>query len=174
MYYLFTLLIGCTTYILPLSGSTQVVNSQIVVTLLEAPNHSPYKVGDDYVAFLTYDTSGLVGVGEETLSHEGVVSLLFEFNGITYDETYDTDSSYPKFYFSGSELVSIDYMNSQGLVGAGAGSFFKFYRDQSFNYSPNGESEYAGVYVVNQVPEFKTMIYFSSAFCILLYRRRYS
>jgi len=150
------------------------VYSEIEVTLLEAPNDFDYNVGDVYMAYLSYDSSQLSGSGEEVLSVGNIISLNFEFNGAVYDERDDVASGYPRLYFSDSDLVGVDYWNTEGLEGGGEKSFFSFYRDQSFNYSPYGESEFVGVYTMSVVPEVQTTTLLSYGLWLILVRRKRS
>ena len=166
------LLLSGTACLLPFSGAAQTVYSEIEVTLLEAPSESDYSVGDTYSAYVAYDSSQLTGVGDEVISVGDIVSLSFVFNGVAYDESYDVASDYPRLYFSNSELVSIDYWNSKGLENGGERSFFSFYQDQSFNYSPYGESEFTGKYTIATVPEVQSSVLLSSGLWILLLRRK--
>ena len=166
-------LFNCGLFLFPLSSSTLAAQAIIDVTLLEAPNDSEYTVGDVHRASITYDTSTLRGLGTETISSDGIISLHFEFNGAIYDESYDIASGYPQLHFQDNTLVGIDYWNTQGLIDGNANSFFTFYPDQSFSYSPYGESEYMGEYEIGSVPQVHSSLYFlSSIGWMLLIRHR--
>jgi len=168
---LFKALTGFIPCALPITGAAQIISSEIVVTLSEAPNQSNYNIGDQFSMYVTYDGSSLSGVGEEIITVEGILSLSFEFGGSIYDETYDNASDYPRFYFTDSELVAVDYWNSNGLADGRDKSFFRFFKDQSFNYSPYGESEFTGNYLV-VVPEPQTAIFLGVALGVTLLRRQ--
>lgn len=168
-----TALMACYLCLLPFSSSIQAAQSIIEVTLEEAPNTSEYEVGNVYRLYVSYNTASLTGQDLEFISTNDITSLHFDFNGDIYDETYDVAASYPRLYFNNFELVAIDYWNTQGLKNRNENSFFTFYQDQSFLYSPNGQSEYAGRYLINSVPEVKTSVLFlSSLGWFILLRRR--
>ena len=164
-------LLGCGLFLLPLSTAAQAAYAIIDLTLLEAPNDSAYAVGDVHRAFVTYDTSSLIGLGSETIASDDILSLSFEFNETTYDKSHDIASGYPKLHFYNRELVGIDYWNTLGLTNGGESSFFTFYPDRTFTYSPYGESEYTGQYEINSVPEIHPSIYFLSSLGWILLRR---
>lgn len=132
----------------------QVVSKNIIVTVSEVPNSSSFMVGDDFTAELSYSVSELKGVGEESLLlSDSRLSVRFDFYGTVYDEHSDPADGFPMLFFSDSELVGIDYWNSSGIEGGGENTFFRFFKDQSFNYSTDGVSEYSGDYRVSAVPE---------------------
>ncbi len=169
---IFHTLLICTGCLVPFIGAAQTVYSEIKVTLLEAPNDSDYNVGDVYMLYLSYDSSQLLGIGEEVILVGDIVSLRFDFNGATYDERDDVASDYPRLYFSDSKLVGMDYWNSNGIEGGGDKSFFSFYKDQSFSYSPYGSSEFTGVYTMSVVPEVQSTTLLSYGLWLLLVRRK--
>ncbi len=168
---LLKVLIASVSHILPVTVAGQVAQSEIVVALSEAPNQSGYDIGDQFSMLITYDTSLLSGEGEEVLTVEDILSLSFEFGESTYDETYDSASSYPRLYFDDAQLVSVDYWNNTGLIEGGDQSFFRFLNDQTFNYSPYGESEFVGEYSVIAVPESESTLFLSIALWMILLRR---
>ena len=159
---------------IPILGVAQTVHTEIFVTLLEAPNESDFEVGDIHKGKVSYDSSLLVGEGEEEISVAGIQSLTFDFNGVTYNETYDVATGFPKLYFVDSELVGIDYWNNVGVEGGGDRSFFSFHSDQSFNYSPNGVSEFSGIYTLSAVPETQSSLLLGIGSGALIMRRQRS
>ena len=171
---IFTALSAYSLCLLPLSITAQAAQSIIDVTLLEAPNDTDYKVGNVYQAYVSYHLSNLSGQGSETIASDGIISLQFEFNGSIYDKSHDEASGYPQLHFSDGELVGIDYWNTQGLSDGDANSFFTFYQDNTFLYSPYGESEYSGEYTVSSVPEPNPAIILISSFGWLLIIRHRS
>jgi len=161
-----TLLCSCAISLTTLSHAAQAI---IDVTLNEAPNDTYYRVGNIYRASIQYNDLILTGSGIETLSE--TVSLSFNFNGFIYDESYDQATGFPRLNFQDGELVGIDYWNTQGLTDGEANSFFTFYPDGTFNYSPYGESEYSGQYEIHQIPEVHPSIILLSSIGLILLRR---
>lgn len=156
-------------------SSAQVEESQIIVTISEAPNTSIYNAGDEFVVDLMYNKSLLKSDGDERLSlADSSLQLDFNFLGSTYDEKSDPATDYPMLYFSNSKLVGIDYFYSQAIGDDGNNSFFRFFKDQSFNYSPDGVSEYSGEYNVVNIPEPSQILVFgiSSIFLLSIRKRK--
>ncbi len=169
------LLTSCSILSIGVSGvAAQDVESQIIVTLSEAPNTSSLQPGDEFFAKLSYSTASLTGEGEEILSlSESNLSLKFNFGGFTYNESSDIATGYPQLHFSDASLVSIDFWNTAGLQEGSDNSFFRFFKDRSFNYSTDGVSEYAGEYRISAVPEApNTMLLGLAGVMFLCFRKR--
>ena len=169
-----TLLNSLALLALTVEASAQTVDARLELTLLEVPNEMNYSVGDKYFADLVYDQSAITGFGSESLVIGfGLHSIDLHFDGVVYDASRDLTNDYPQAYFSDGQLIGVDFWNNTGMEGGGVNSFFRFFKDQSFIYSLQGDSEYAGVYKVISVPEPKPSIYiFLAAGAIVLRRHR--
>ncbi len=147
-------LAAITMSITAISAFAQTVTYEIDLVLTTAPNTVDYGVGDHFNGGFTVDLSMLTNSGDEYLSiGEGVESAHFVFiGGERYSHLDDISNGFPRAYFTDGEVVGFDLWNSLGLRNGVDGTFFRFFRDKSFQYSPDGSSEYTGIYDISLAP----------------------
>lgn len=162
--------------LLSLPALSQTVEYRAQLTLIEAPATGGYNVGDQYTIQIAYNPASLTGVGAEFINaSNGLEYIRFEFNGHVYDESFEIASGYPRLYFQDGKFANFDYWNSTGIIGGSPDSFFRFFRDQSFMYSPDGSSEFEGSYatLISTAPEPQVFISIGiGAICLLFVRNR--
>lgn len=156
--------------------NAQTMNYNVNLEISGAPNTATYSAGDHFYASITVDLSKLKRSGIESLSVEnGLESIQFRFlDNHLYTEIDDPSSGFPKAYFTDGIFTGIDFWNSMGLVGAKDNTFFRFYRDGSFQYSPEGVTEFDGSYsvILATVPEPHTTCFSLLALLCLTFNRQ--
>ncbi|MGJ8656495.1 MAG: PEP-CTERM sorting domain-containing protein [Akkermansiaceae bacterium] len=172
-----TLFVILTTVLCTISSSAQILKFEIDLVLLGAPNTADYKAGDHYYGSITVDTSRLSNTGDEFLIiGEGLESVYVEFiDGHSYTHEDDVSEGYPRVYFTDGVLTGFDIWNNRGLKSGIEDTFFRFYRDESFQYSPNGAEEFDGSYTLRAeaVPEPSSgMLIMLSAGSFVFFRKR--
>lgn len=145
---------------------TQTVDYSIDLVLNGASNTATYSKGDHFSAEIVLDQTSLsIKDSEVLLVGSDLKSLKFSFiNGLSYTEMDDPSNGFPRAFFEDGRFIGCDFWNSKGLTGGGKGSFFRFIKDGSFQYSPEGANEYSGAHThsVKAVPECS-----SSFMCLL-------
>ncbi len=155
----------------------QIVDYNFDLVLRGAPNTADYKVGDHFLGSVSIDSSELTNLGDEVaIIGAGLESIHITFiDDFTYDHNDDPSNGYPRAYLTDGVLTGFDLWNSKGLKSGIENTFFRFFRDRSFQYSPRGDGEFDGVYSLSleAVPEpSSSMLSLIGISCLLFLRNK--
>jgi len=160
--------------LLSLPVLSQTIYYKAELSLLGVPASGGYSTEDKYTVEVQYNKAAVTGVGRESINAaNGLESIQFAFNGHIYDESYETSKGFPVIYFEDGEFANFDYWNTKGIEGGSPDSFFRFFRDNTFMYSPDGSSEFEGVYseVTTVAPEPRALLLLGIGGLYILTRR---
>ena len=185
--------------LLPLLARAQVVQYDFEIIFDVNTPSSLNVAGRDFFGNIVVDLDQLVDEGEPgrqiAIIDSGLRSVYIEFYDGNYTHESDISNGFPRAFFTDGVLTGIDIWNNTGLIsGREEGledTFFRFFRDQTFEYSPRGNTnsldgedadiagEFSGSYVLSPTftvvpePTSSALLFLASLF-FLMGRRRSS